>query len=349
MRIAVASGKGGTGKTTVAVNLSLSIAEKARVLVLDCDVEEPNAHLFLEPDIARADEASVPIPVVDPERCDGCGMCAEVCAYNALAVIRPGSEAGEKSGRRKSTGGDKAGARVLVFDHLCHGCGACSRLCPRGAITETGKRIGVVEWGRAGRLWFAHGRLDVGQIMSPPLIRRVKELGGWRYGTGGSTPGAQTASGDGSVEPGVVIIDAPPGTSCPVISAVQGCDVCVLVTEPTPFGMHDLELAAGMLRNMNIPAGVVINRDGIGDSRVEEFCETRNIPVLARIPFSEQAAKLYSAGLPLVGGVPGFDRLFAGLFDSVHRLAGAGQGSPETAAGTSSAEVSGSRYTEKKS
>lgn len=289
LRISVASGKGGTGKTTVAVNLALSLQHRERVRFLDCDVEEPNAHLFLKPHIDEITEATIPVPRVDSGLCTTCGLCAEVCAYHALAVI---------------TGKQGQKGQVLVFDHLCHGCGACARLCPTHAIEEKGLRIGVVESGNAGPVEFVHGRLDVGQIMSPPLIRQVKER-------------ARAAGEDGS---GVLILDAPPGTSCPVIAAVRGCDVCLLVTEPTPFGMHDLELAVGMLRRMGIPAGVVINRDGIGDHRVESFCGEKNIPVLMRIPFSEKIASLYARGRPIVGELPGVDERFRELFEKAGLL-----------------------------
>ncbi|MFW6180164.1 MAG: ATP-binding protein, partial [Spirochaetota bacterium] len=290
MRIAVASGKGGTGKTTVAVNLALSLQHGERVRFIDCDVEEPNAHLFLKPRIDQVTEATIPVPRVDEERCTSCGMCAEVCAYNALAVI---------------TGKNGVKGRVLVFDHLCHGCGACARLCPARAVREEGMRIGVIEAGRAGPLAFAQGRLDVGRIMSPPLIRQLKERAlPW----GGNT---RTAGEDGEE---VLILDAPPGTSCPVIAAVRGCDRCILVTEPTPFGMHDLELAAGMLRRLGVPAGVVINRDGVGDQGVERFCEEYGLPVLLRIPFSEEIASLYARGIPVVGELPGMEQRFRELY-----------------------------------
>ena len=200
MIISVASGKGGTGKTTAAVGLALSLDNTQ---LLDCDVEEPNAHIFLKPDIEKSFKASIPVPVVDRDRCSLCGKCASVCKYNAIAVL-PNSAAGS--------------GKVLVFPQLCHGCGACSMFCPKQAIKEVDRPIGNIETGKKNGLLFAHGRLDVGEAMSPPLIRQVKKL-------------ADTSR--------TVIIDAPPGTSCPVIATVKGSDLCLWSPEPTPFGMND--------------------------------------------------------------------------------------------------------------
>jgi len=261
MIISIASGKGGTGKTTVAVNLALSLKN---IQFLDCDVEEPNAHIFLKPRIDGQKKATIPVPEVDEAKCTYCGKCREVCAYHVIAVL-PGSD-----GKKGS---------VLVFPHLCHGCGACRLLCPQGAIKEVDKEIGVIEIGVKGDLQFIHGRLNIGEAMSPPLIRQVKE-----YINATRT----------------VIIDAPPGTSCPVITAVKGSDFCVLVTEPTPFGLNDLILAVEVLRKLQIPFGVVINRSDIGDGKVEDYCGNENIPVLMKIPFSREIAISYSKGIPIV-------------------------------------------------
>ena len=261
MIISVASGKGGTGKTTIAVNLALSVNN---VQFIDCDVEEPNAHIFLKPEIKGRSSAFIPIPEVDEEKCNTCGKCREVCAYHAIAVIP--SNDGEKGS-------------VLIFPHLCHGCGACSLLCPQKAIKEVNKEIGVVEIGMLQNIQFVHGTLNVGEIMSPPLIRQVKE----------------------HINPTrTVIIDAPPGTSCPVIAAVRQSDYCVLVTEPTPFGLNDLVLAVEVLRKLKIPFGVVINRSDIGDAKVDQYCQDNKIPILLRIPFDREIALLYSRGIPLV-------------------------------------------------
>jgi len=261
MIISIASGKGGTGKTTVAVNLALSLKN---IQFLDCDVEEPNAHLFLKPRIKNEVKASIPVPEVDEAKCTYCGKCCQVCAYHAIAVLA------ENNGKKGS---------VLIFPHLCHGCGACSLLCPQGAIKEVNKEIGVIEIGVKGDIQFVHGRLNVGEAMSPPLIRQVKSY----------------------INPTrTVIIDAPPGTSCPVITAAKGSDFCVLVTEPTPFGLNDLILAVEVLRKLKIPFGVVINRSDIGDGKVENYCKDEAISVLMKIPFSREIAVSYSEGVPIV-------------------------------------------------
>ncbi len=282
MIISIASGKGGTGKTTVAVNLALSI-ENAQLL--DCDVEEPNAHLFLKPEINHKISVHTPVPFIDEEKCTYCGDCQKVCAYNALAVIPP-PEQGKKGG-------------VLVFGHLCHGCGACVLLCPQKAIAETQREIGVVETGTAGELHFAHGVLKIGEVMVPPLIREVRKR-------------ADTEK--------TVIIDAPPGTSCPVIAAVKNTDYCLLVTEPTPFGLHDLTLAVEVLRKLQIPFGVVINRADIGDDKTEAYCKNNGIPVLMRIPFDEDIARLYSRGIPAVKVKKEYREKFKNMFEAIRRL-----------------------------
>jgi MinD superfamily P-loop ATPase len=276
--ISVASGKGGTGKTTVAVNLALSLQN---VQLIDCDVEEPNAHIFLRPVIQDHMKATVPVPVIDETLCDYCGKCRDVCAYNAIAVF-------PSSGERK--GG------VLVFPHLCHGCGGCSLLCPKNAISEAEKEIGSIETGMADGVHFAHGRLNIGEIMSPPLIKQVK-----RY----------------AHQSGTVIIDAPPGTSCPVITSVKGSDFCILVTEPTPFGLHDLVLAIEVLEKLMIPFGVVINRSDIGDGKVEAYCAGKNIPILMSIPFDKDIAFLYSIGIPFVQHKKEYREKFQDVFQTI--------------------------------
>jgi MinD superfamily P-loop ATPase len=284
MIISIASGKGGTGKTTIAVNLALSLRN---VQLMDCDVEEPNAHLFLKPEIYSKKIATIPIPQVDESLCDYCGKCREVCAYNAIAVF-PGDK-------------NRKGSGVLVFSNLCHGCGGCTLLCPRNAIHEVDKEIGVIEAGVCGDMQFVHGKLNIGEIMSPPLIRQVKQYI-YRSRT--------------------VIIDAPPGTSCPVIGAVKGSDFCILVTEPTPFGLHDLVLAVEVLEKMKIPFGVVINRSDIGDDRVDNFCRSKNIPILLRIPFDEEIAVLYSKGIPFVREkkeyLENFSQMFATIGEKIN-------------------------------
>jgi len=278
MIISIASGKGGTGKTTVAVNLALSLDN---VQFIDCDVEEPNAHIFLKPDIRQEKKAYILIPEIDESKCTYCGRCAEVCAYNAIAVI-PSQEI--KKGN------------VLVFAQLCHGCGACSALCPQNAIREAKREIGVVEIGSCGQLDFVHGRLNIGEAMSPPLIHQVKK----------EISTTQT-----------VIIDAPPGTSCPVVSSIKESDYCILVTEPTPFGLNDLILAVGTLRKLKIPFGVVINRADLGDDLTEKYCQREGIPILMRIPFKREIAVAYSKGEPIVKAFGDYKKDFQRLFNMI--------------------------------
>jgi len=280
MIISIASGKGGTGKTTIAVNLALSLKN---VQFIDCDVEEPNAHIFLKPEIKERSSAFIPIPEVDETKCNTCGKCREVCAYHAIAVIPT-----DKDGKGK----------VLIFPHLCHGCGACSLLCPQKAIKEVNKEIGVIEIGMSQNIQFVHGTLNVGEIMSPPLIRQVQDR----------------------INPAkTVIIDAPPGTSCPVIAAVKNSDYCILVTEPTPFGLNDLTLAVEVLRKLKIPFGVVINRSDIGDDKVDQYCQDNKIPILLRIPFDRDIALLYSRGIPLVQEKAEYKEQFRKMFNIIEK------------------------------
>ncbi len=281
MIVSVASGKGGTGKTTVAVNLALSLTD---VQFLDCDVEEPNAHLFLKPRIIEQKKASVLIPQINLSKCHYCGVCQEVCAYHAIAVLAPKNDSKGK---------------VLTFPHLCHSCGACFLLCPQKAIEEIKKEIGVVEIGDACGIQFVQGCLNIGEAMSPPVIRQVKEY----------VDRAKTT-----------IIDAPPGTSCPVITAVKGSDFCLLVTEPTPFGLHDLILAVEVLRKLQIPLGVVVNRADIGDHKVEAYCQKNNIPILMSIPFSREIAESYSQGIPIVTQDKSYRQKFIDLYNKIVRI-----------------------------
>ena len=273
MIISVASGKGGTGKTTVATNLALSIPNAQ---ILDCDAEEPNAHLFIKPKIKNKIPVFIPVPEIDKNKCNFCGRCAEVCAYNAIAVLKE---------------------KVLVFPELCHGCGACTYFCPQKAIKEVNKEIGVVEIGSKDDLQFVHGRLDIGEAMSPPVIRAVKSYINLTR---------------------TVIIDAPPGTSCPVIESIKGSDFCILVTEPTPFGLNDLILAVEVLRKLKIPFGVVINRSDLGDKKTEDYCRKENIPILMRIPFSKEIASAYSKGKLIVEQFPEYKQRFKDLFNLIN-------------------------------
>lgn len=279
MIISVASGKGGTGKTLVATSLALSLAATGKVRLLDCDVEEPNDHIFLKPTITRSEPVTISVPRVDEGKCNYCGKCAEVCAYNAIAVIKK---------------------KVLVFPELCHGCGACSYLCPEDAIAEEGREIGVVELGYSDGIDFVQGRLYVGEAMAPPVIRKVKDY---------------------SSREGTVVIDVPPGTSCPVVEAIGGSDFCLLVTEPTPFGLNDLVLAVETVRELHIPCGVVLNRVGVGDRKVEEYCLKENIPILLTIPLDTEIARCYSRGIPLVEGMPEWRQRFLNLFSNIRGAA----------------------------
>ena len=278
MIISIASGKGGTGKTLVATSLALSLRDKEQVQFLDCDVEEPNAHIFLKPLLGSQQMVSIPVPNVNEGKCTHCGKCSEVCAYNAVAVM---SE------------------KVLIFPELCHGCGACSYICPESAITEEEREVGVVELGSSGSIEFVHGKLAVGEAMAPPVIREVKKH-------------INRAR--------LVIIDVSPGTSCPVVETVKGSDFCLLVTEPTSFGLNDLALAVDMLGQLSIPCGVVINRDGVGDNRVEEYCQQKDIPILLRIPLDIEIAQLYSRGVNLVEGIPKWQEIFQRLADAIKKV-----------------------------
>jgi MinD superfamily P-loop ATPase len=278
MIISVASGKGGTGKTLVATSLALSLKDREKVQLLDCDVEEPDAHIFLKPTITCCESVSIQVPEVDAQRCTYCGKCAEVCAYHAIAVLQ---------------------GHVLVFSQLCHGCGACSYLCPEKAISETGREMGIVEWGYFDNVEFAHGKLAIAEAMPTPVIKKVKEK---------------------ASREGVVIIDVSPGTSCPVVESIKDSDFCLLVTEPTPFGLNDLILAVETARKLGIPCGVVINRDGVGDKKVEQYCVEENIPIMLTIPMNSGIARLYSKGITLVEGLPNWKKDFVRLFDSIGEI-----------------------------
>jgi len=276
MIISVASGKGGTGKTTVATNLALSIG---KAQFIDCDVEEPNANIFLKAKIKEHEDVSVSIPEMDKEKCDYCGKCSEFCVYNALAVVP---------------------SDVLVFPELCHSCGGCELVCPKDAVSWNERIIGRLEHGQVKDIDFYHGLLNVGEMQAVPVIKALKR------------------KVDKSKN---VIIDVPPGTSCPVIESISGSDYCILVTEPTPFGLHDLKLAVEVTRHLNIPFGVIINRDGIGDKKVELYCKSENIPVLLKIPERKKIAHLYSKGIALVSESHEWHEMFGLVFNRIQEEA----------------------------
>ena len=273
MKVAVASGKGGTGKTTIAVALALAArrTEATRVTYVDCDVEAPNGALFLSPAIEHVEEVSMTVAEPKGDRCDGCGMCMEICAYGAVTVI---------------------GSTVMVFNEMCHGCGGCILACPKGALGNGRRSLGLVETGRAGGLGFVQGVMRVGEAMSAALIRRMK----------GMILGEEGLEGDG-----LFILDAPPGTSCPVVQTISGSDYVVLVTEPTRFGLHDLELAVGTVRALGIPCGVVVNSARGEKNLVSDWCRREGVEILMSIPFSRRIAEGYASGVPLTEAEPSLD------------------------------------------
>ena len=276
MRIAIASGKGGTGKTTVAVNLALTMARAGQTVHLcDCDVEEPNAHLFLDAHYDRTWPVQVPVPVVDQVSCAHCGECADICEFNAIACLPE---------------------QTMVFADLCHSCGGCWLVCPQEAITPTPRTVGEISTGTVGSLAFTQGRLRVGETLVPPLIEAVKDVP--------------------QNEPWV-IYDAPPGTTCPVVTTLHGADFALLVTEPTPFGQHDLALALALTRQLGIPSGVVVNRAEPGRDQVEEFCAREGVPVLARIPFRRHVAATCATGGLAMDADPEVAAALTGLFQNL--------------------------------
>jgi len=280
MIIAVASGKGGTGKTSVSVSLAKAIAElDSKVKLLDCDVEEPNANLLLECSRISETDFSVKIPSLDISRCTGCGKCAAICEFNCIAVVKE---------------------RAVIFPDLCHSCGGCSLVCPEKCISEIESKTGVITKYSSGKIHLVQGILDIGKAMSPPLIREVKK----------------------NTNTEIVIIDCPPGTSCPMVTAVGNADYVILVTEPTPFGLHDMTLAVETLQKMKMNFGVVINRSDSGDDRVENYCRKENIEVIMKIRESIDAARAYSKGIPLYDALPEIKDEFISASKKIMNLTG---------------------------
>lgn len=278
MKIAVASGKGGTGKTTIAVSLAVTLSQEGHhVAYLDCDAEEPNGHIFLKPEIESSEDVTVSVPEVNMDKCTGCGKCSQLCQYSAIICLK---------------------SKPMIFENLCHSCGGCMAICPEGAITKKQRKIGVAEFGRSNGTYFGHGRLDIGAIQTPALIRYVKKR---------------------IQKDAVNIIDAPPGTSCPVIEAIKGSDFVLLVTEPTPFGLNDLVLAVDMVRQLKIPFAVAINRSDIGDDAVVKYCRRENIDVLIQIPNDRKIAENYSRGVTIVEAIPDYKQNFLQLYEDIKR------------------------------
>jgi len=280
MKIAVASGKGGTGKTTIATNLARTVASFGdRVVYVDCDVEEPNGHIFLKPHIEETREATMFYPVIDEKICTSCGLCAKICQYKAIMVLAD---------------------TPVVFPEMCHSCGGCTLVCPVDAITEHDRAIGTIETGTSDGIHFIHGRLTIGEAMSPPLIRQVKKL---------------APDGD------IVIMDSPPGTSCPVIETVRDADYVLLVTEPTPFGLNDLILAVEVVEKLRLPYGVAINRSDIGTDDTVKYCTKNHIPVVLSVPDDRRIAEAYSRGILAVEAIPEFLDRFSALYGELKRRA----------------------------
>jgi len=282
MNIAIASGKGGTGKTTIATSLAKALINAGKkVTCLDCDVEAPNAHLFLHPIFSRSMDVDLLIPKVDADLCDGCGRCAEVCEFNAILTF---------------------GQETMVFPELCHGCGSCTLVCPQNAITEVPRTLGIVESGLTKEgIKFAHGVLNIGEAIAVPIITNLK-------------------NDHGNSESEIIILDSPPGASCPVVESLKDADFVILVTEPTPFGLHDLKIAVELTQELNIPTGIVINRDGIGDSKVDEYCREANLPVLMRIPFDKEIGKGIAKGKLLVEIYPEYLINLQEMFSQIQEL-----------------------------
>ena len=282
MRIAVASGKGGTGKTMVATSLAVTAAMDQTVRFLDCDVEAPNAHLFLKPAITRNKQAIIPVPEIDPEVCTLCGQCVEVCTFHALA---------------------KLGTKILVFPQLCHGCGSCGLQCPVDAITEKPRPIGELSFGSTKEgVIFSQGELTISEPMPTPIIRQLKN----------NLPDDET----------LTILDSPPGASCSVVTTVHDVDFLLLVTEPTAFGLHDLRQMLGIIKKTGTPAGVIINRAGVDNPALDKLLNEQAVPVLMQIPYRSEIAAALAGGHVLVDSFPEYKPAFGRLLQDITQITG---------------------------
>jgi len=277
LKIAIASGKGGTGKTTLSTNLAAYIAEQEEVVLVDLDVEEPNSGLFFSGELIHEETNYKMIPQWDESKCTFCGNCQKVCNYHAVIQLGP---------------------TILVFPELCHSCYACSELCPTDSLPMIQKKIGKLSDFRMNKLHFVESRLDVGEEQAVPSISKTKKYSAETYG-----------------QINFEIYDCPPGTSCPMIEATQNADFVILITEPTPFGLHDLTLSVETMRALKKPFGVVVNRFGIGNAEVIEYCYKENIPVLAKIPNSRKIAELYSSGKLIYKEIPEIKELLINILD----------------------------------
>jgi MinD superfamily P-loop ATPase len=276
MKIAIASGKGGTGKTMLATSLAATLSEEIPLTFLDCDVEAPNAHLFLKPDFEETQSVNLLIPEINQDLCTLCGRCVDICQYNALAKI---------------------GTQILVFPQLCHGCGSCTLQCPEDAIHEKAEPIGLIQQGRArNNIDYRMGVMNIGGPMPTPIIRAVKQ--------------------SVQEEKYLTIIDCPPGASCSVVNAIHDADFLLLVTEPTSFGWHDLNQMLGVIQETGTPAGLVINRDGIGDRGIEEQLSELSIPILMRIPFNDEIARSLAKGDLLIDKFPEYKPVLWSIYEA---------------------------------
>jgi len=276
VKIAVASGKGGTGKSTISINLARILSKNGKnVVLLDCDVEEPNCHIFLKPQITSIIEQHLDVPFINEEKCTGCGECSRFCEFNCLAV---------------------ANKKVIVFSELCHSCGGCALICPENAISWQKRLTGTIEKGKSLNLDFYHGKLKVGEPMSPPLIKELKK-----------TVDSELSKNY------FQILDCPPGTSCPVVASVGDADFVVLVTEPTPFGLNDLKLAVDMIKELKKPFGIVINKSNENDALIEDYTREENISILAKLSDERKIAEAYSKGEIIIDILPEYENIFTEL------------------------------------